>query len=138
MCITPCIIIEFTCVMNIPTKKKKSRQRLFLFVLFTLLSSFFTFLSVPLRDFFPVKREERKEKRKGSFAPQNSCPRVRIHPTKSQITLYGTFVRLSRVNAEDFLHKKRIVGVYRQLKRKVTLRQHRPLLRLCYDEHKKS
>jgi hypothetical protein len=33
-------------------KKKKSRKRLFLFVLFTLLSSFFTFLSVPLRDFF--------------------------------------------------------------------------------------
>ena len=33
-------------------KKKKSHQRLFLFVLFTLFSSFFSLLSVSLRDFF--------------------------------------------------------------------------------------
>lgn len=42
------------------TKKKKSHQRLFLFVLFSFLSSLFTFLS---SDFFQIKdkREERKE-----------------------------------------------------------------------------
>ena len=34
------------------SEKKKSRERLFLFVLFTLLSSFFSFLFVLLRDFF--------------------------------------------------------------------------------------
>ena len=33
-------------------KKKKSRERLFLFVLFTILSSFFSLLFVLLRDFF--------------------------------------------------------------------------------------
>ena len=36
----------------IRSKKKKSRQRLFLFVLFTLLSSFFSLLFVLPRDFF--------------------------------------------------------------------------------------
>ena len=44
-------------------QKKKSRERLFLFVLFTLLSSFFSLLFVLLRDFFQIreKREKRKE-----------------------------------------------------------------------------
>ena len=49
-------------------EKKKSRERLFLFVLFTLLSSLFSLLSVLLPRLLPVKREERKEKRKGGFS----------------------------------------------------------------------
>jgi len=56
------------------TKKKKSPRRLFLFVLFTLHSSLFVLLS-SLRSpprLFPVKSEERKEKRIGSFAPQST------------------------------------------------------------------
>ena len=50
-----------------PAKKKKSRQRLFSFCTFH--SALFTLRSSPR--LFPVKSEERKEKRSGSFAPQS-------------------------------------------------------------------
>ena len=41
-----------------PTRKKKSRQRLFLFILFTILSSLFTLLSAPHATFSGEKIRE--------------------------------------------------------------------------------